>query len=247
MYPIRLCASISGSGTTMEAIFKSTIAQKLKNVELACVISSDPFARGKAKAEAFQIPTKVIHRKMFTSTEAFGEGIIRFCRKHDVNFFGQYGWLPLTPKNVIEYFEGERIVNQHPGIVRPGGLDFGGKGMHGVRVHAARLRFIEAISQEDYPLRREEFWTELTTQLVHEKCDQGRPVMISQLPMHPGEDPQVFNDFALKLEWELQISALRQYATFGRWPILSLPEVVRPSERALLEECKAWALEKYPE
>src|SRR3989344_1245413 len=113
---MKICLLISGGGTTMQAIIKACQEGRLKNVEPVLVISSNPEAGGIAKVRALKINDKdilVINPKDFENREAFGETIIKECKKRGVNFIGQYGWLVKTPENVLNEYKG-MIVNQHP-------------------------------------------------------------------------------------------------------------------------------------
>jgi phosphoribosylglycinamide formyltransferase-1 len=166
---------ISGGGTTAEAIIKSTQAGILKDlVEPAIVISSSSKAEGITKAQAFGVPVEIIERKNFPTDEAFGEKIIEVISQHEVQLVSQNGWLPLTPKNVVEKFD-SKIINQHPGPLDPGRPDFGGKGMFGARVVCARLLYC-FFTNEPYP------WTESTIHHVTEEFDKGEIIRVVELP-----------------------------------------------------------------
>ena len=87
----------------------------------------------------------------------------------------QNGWLPLTPKSVVSAYRGW-IINQHPGPLDPGRpVDFGGKGMFGTRVSAARLAYAWA-AEEGY-------WTEATVHQVTEEFDKGGLIATSAMPL----------------------------------------------------------------
>ena len=136
---MRLAILASGNGTTAEAIMFACREGCLKGkVEVACVIASDPCAGVIAKAHEF-LPTSQIYlielRKYYFLQEKFGRALIATFKKHNVDMFGQYGWMPHTPWNVLQEFSG---INQHPGDP----VRFGGKGMFGKRVHCARLHFV---------------------------------------------------------------------------------------------------------
>ena len=141
----RLATLISGGGTTMQEIVKACQSGAI-SMDIGCVLSSSPTAGGIEKAKRLGIPDKdivIVDPNDFrgddkkVDQEGFGQAILRQLRKRGVTVVTQNGWLPLTPKNVIEEYV-EKIFNQHPGPVP----EFGGRGMHGRRVHAARLLFV---------------------------------------------------------------------------------------------------------
>jgi phosphoribosylglycinamide formyltransferase 1 len=159
---IRLAILISGSGTTASAVLKACREGKLKGMETAIVISSRSDALGLAKAKSYNVPTIVINPKE----------LLPILRTHRIDVISQNGWLPLTPPEVIDTYEG-KIINQHPGPLDPGYLDFGGKGMFGKRVIAARMAYAWMIGRD--------YWTEATTHHVTAEYDKGQLVRTEKL------------------------------------------------------------------
>ncbi len=128
---LRIALLISGGGTTMREILRATKDGRLPHVIPALMIASREDASGIEKAHEEGMADRnivVLKPKAFGSPSAFGAAIISACRNRGVDLVGQYGWLPLTPPNVIEAYE-NMIVNQHPGPLDPGRPDFGGEGM----------------------------------------------------------------------------------------------------------------------
>lgn len=163
---MNLAILISGGGSTAEAVIKSSQGGELKNlITPSVVISSDPQAGGVEKAKALGVPVEIIDRNNFSSQTEFGLNILKICQQYNVEIISQNGWLTLTPKNVIEQFN-QKIFNQHPGPLDPGRDDFGGKGMFGARVTAARIIYC-LLTQDLHP------WTEATTHMVTEEFDKG--------------------------------------------------------------------------
>ncbi len=203
---MRVALLISGSGTTAESIIRATQDGRLAGVEIACVIASSTEAGGIERTKKAGVPEKdvlVLSPKSFSSREEFGEAIIKECRARGVDFVGQYGWLVKTPENVIEAFEG-RIANQHPGPLDPGRPDFGGKGMFGRRVHAARLFFVRAVNRD--------FWTEATAHRVVAEYDKGAVLCAKQVPILPDDTPESLQARVLPVEHEVQIETLAMFA-----------------------------------
>lgn len=168
----RLAILISGSGSTMDAVFSAIHEQNLTGVEPIVVVSSDAGAAGLTKATARGIPTVVIERKTFSSSRQFGEEILDVLSGQGIGLVAQLGWLPLTPQNVIQEYPGN-IFNQHPGPLDPGRSDFGGRGMYGIHVHAAVIAY-QMMTGELFP-------TEATTHVVTEEFDRGRIIGTIQL------------------------------------------------------------------
>lgn len=237
---MKIAILLSGGGTTAEAIIKAISSGRLKGVEVGCVIASKPEAPGLVRAIRAGVPEKdvfMLAPRDFRTREEFGEAIIKECRARGVDFVGQYGWLVKTPDNVVEAFKG-RIVNQHPGPLEPGSPDFGGKGMFGRRVHAARLFFVRAVNRD--------FWTEMTTHRVVAEYDMGAVLNTRRVAITSDDTPETLQQKSLPVEHELQIETL---AIFQKGPVPEMfrkEPLVRPGEEKILEEAKQKAIEMYP-
>jgi phosphoribosylglycinamide formyltransferase-1 len=180
----------------------------------------------------------VIKPQDFAALEAFGQAIVNECQKRAVDFIGQYGWLCLTPKNVIKAFQG-KMVNQHPGPLDPGHPDFGGKGMYGRRVHAARLMFVRKVNRD--------FWTEATAQRVAVNFDQGAVLKRKRVPILENDDVDALQARVLPLEHEVQIETLQDFSNGTVKELNRDKPLVLPGEESILEECKREAIRLYPE
>src|SRR5437588_342377 len=84
-----------------------------------------------------------------------------------------------TAAAILQACRSGRIINQHPGPLDPGRPDFGGKGMFGRRVHAARLLFVNQTGHD--------FWTEATSQRVAENFNEGPVLNRKQLNILPDD------------------------------------------------------------
>lgn len=218
---LRVGLLISGGGTTAEAVIKACQEKRLIGVNPIAVISSQPEAEGIQRAKDLGIKTFLVQRKEFPTAEALGERLLKIFKELDVDLVSQNGWLVKTPFNVVEEYKG-RIINQHPGPLDPGRIDFGGKGMYGARVTCSRVVY-EWIAKEDNP------WTESTVHHVTENYDQGnliqvaclriptfvRPVTIAELQGNPRtlvEITKKVQGELLPLEHKNVISALKKFA-----------------------------------
>jgi len=238
---IKLALFISGGGTTMEAIIKACKNGKLMNIEPVLVIASKHDAGGIEKARALGIPEKdilIIKSKNFKDREAFGEEIIKECKKREVNLIGQYGWMVKTPINVIDAFP-DMIINQHPGPLDPcGNGDFGGAGMFGMRVHQARLCFVQKVQKD--------FWTEATAHKVTSEFDKGVILKRKQVPILPDDTAETLQARVLPIEHEVQIETLQDFANGTVSEFKREKPLVLKGEEKILEECKEIAKKMYP-
>jgi phosphoribosylglycinamide formyltransferase-1 len=205
---LRLALLISGGGTTAEAIIKAcgTNCALGSMIEPALVIASNENAGGIQRTRNAGIGFEnilVIDPKTFATPQAFGERIIEECQKRRVDLIGQYGWMVKTPINVLDAFKG-MMINQHPGPLDPGQLDFGGPGMYGMRVHAARLYFVR--------MTKRNLWTEATAQRVFPKFDDGPVLKAVRVPIEPHDTPESLQQKVLPVEREVQIATLLDFA-----------------------------------
>ncbi|HAQ02424.1 hypothetical protein A2467_02830 [Candidatus Nomurabacteria bacterium RIFOXYC2_FULL_36_8] len=248
---MRIALLISGGGTTMEAIIKACHSGVLSSVIPALVIASKENAGGIERASRLGIKEEdilVINPKSFETREKFGEKIIEECRKRNVDFIGQYGWMVMTPENVINEFEG-MIINQHPGPLdtrqntsnsggQAGHLDFGGVGMYGMRVHQARLSFVQKVERD--------FWTEATAHRVTAKFDEGVVLKRKQIPILPDDTAESLQARVLLVEHEVQIELLKDFVSGTVSEFHREVPLVLPEEEGILEECKKLAIKMYP-
>lgn len=224
----------------MEAIIKACRDGRLLDVQPALIISSNPSAGGIEKAKNLGVLEKdilILNPKDFKTKEEFGEKILKECKKRNVNFIGQYGWLVKTPENVCEAFKG-MIVNQHPGPLDNGRLDFGGAGMYGLRVHQARLEFVRRTNHD--------FWTEATTHYVTANFDEGKIVKRKQVPVFSNDTAEILQARVLPVEHEVQIEALKDFSHEKVVEFHRETPLIPPGEEKILEECKLLAKKMYP-
>lgn len=203
---LRLALLISGGGSTMQAILQACNDGTLTGIDPVLVIASDPNAGGIQKAADLigEERVAVVQNKPPNDTD-FGARILAECRLRGVDWIGQYGWLPHTPDNVIHAYRG-RIINQHPGPLQGDGtsLHFGGKGLYGLRVHYARLRFVQRTNRA--------FWTRVVAHFViaGEGYDDGLLIHDAEVPILPGDTAETLQARALPIEHAVQMEALRK-------------------------------------
>lgn len=211
-------------------------------MDVACVISSTPDTGGIEKAKRLGIPAEniiVVNPKDFRMDDGaidrnkFGEQLLVELKRKNAGVVTQNGWLPLTPENVIAEYEG-MIFNQHPGPVP----EFGGKGMYGRRVHAARLLFARTVKRG--------FWTEAIAQRVHKEFDQGVVVKSQRVEILPDDTVETLQQRVLPVEHAIQIALLKDIANDSVKEVAKRESFVRPDEEAILVQVKEAAIKLYP-
>lgn len=252
----------------MEALIKAAKAGELNGqdaeVEISGVISTSE-ARGVEKAVKLQVPICSIDRKLFKEREYFGQmlNVVLEAMKADIVF--QNGWLPITPQNVIEAYQG-RIFNQHPGQLDPQaeeGMDFGGKGMYGQAPTCARLAYAWTTGEE----------IPTTESTVHHlsldgKYDRGQIIKMKPLIIEPSpisglkiedlagdavlleillDSVERIQKLLLPVEHQNVQDVVRHIAEFGEVPTFTRKERLIPAERKdILMKAKALARNLFP-
>jgi len=237
---MKIALLISGGGTTMAAIISACQNGTLKNVTPNLIIASRQDAGGIEKARNLGIKNEdivVINPKNFKTKEEFGEAILKECQKRSIDFIGQYGWLAMTPPNVISAYK-DMIVNQHPGPLDTGRPDFGGVGMYGMRVHQARLLFVQKTQRD--------FWTEATAHRVTAKFDEGVVLKRIQVPILENDTAESLQTRVLPVEHQVQIELLKDFSEGKVEEFHREVPLVLPGEESILDECKQLAIKLYP-
>ena len=237
----RLATLISGGGTTMQEIVKACQSGEIP-IDVACVISSSPNAGGIEKAIKLGIPNRdivIVDPNDFrgdngeVDQEGFGLQILEELRERGVTVVTQNGWLPFTPEMVVGEYS-EAMFNQHPGPVP----EFGGQGMYGRRVHAARLLFVRMTERD--------FWTEAIGQRVHKNYDQGVVVKSAKVDILPEDTVNDLQQRVLPVEHRVQIDLLKDVASGNIRAVTTREALVRPEEKQVLCLAKRVAKMLYP-
>ncbi len=240
----------------MESVLDARERGELDGIHPVAVISSRPDAGGLEKAKTLGVETYVVNRQEYPYAAGFGRDLLTLLWRLKIDLVSQNGWLPLTPESVVSAYRGW-IINQHPGPLDPGrAVDFGGKGMFGTRVTAARVAYAwEA---------REGYWTEATVHQVTEEFDNGGLIATSAMPLpEPGtsttvcelvESPAMLLEATrdvqtslLPQEHALVVDTLRTIGSTGNVPVYKREKPLVPSAYVdIAHQAKQAAIQLYP-
>lgn len=239
---LKLGLLISGGGTTMQAIVKECQNGSLYGLVKPVIAIASRSCEGIEKAKSLSVPVFTIERKKFSKGEkgqqVFGKAILSLLKKAKVDIVTQNSWLPLTPRDIIRAYQ-DRIFNQHPGPLDPLYPDFGGKGMFGLRVHAAVLYFSQMIKRR--------FTTEATVQRVACKFDQGDILLRQPIEISDTDSPETLAKRVLPYEHRLQIKFLKLLAEKKLKVYHRRTRLIRKNEVGKLRIAKEKAIRNYPE
>jgi len=247
----RLAMLISGGGTTMAAILEACMPGGLLHgrIQPVLVASSNKEAGGLTKVKNAGMEWLknlfVCDPRSFSSRENFGLALLELLDRFKPDIIGQYGWLPKTPSNVVEAYQG-RIINQHPGPLDPGRPDFGGQGMYGRRVHCARLLYVRLSAGRSPEQLAIEQFTEAVSHLVTEEYDKGDVINCQRVPILPTDDVISLQERVLPVEHHVQIQTLGMLAT-KNWSVHLRDRPLVPNGLYnFLDDCKRFARALFP-
>jgi phosphoribosylglycinamide formyltransferase-1 len=154
----RLAVLLSGSGRSLQNLLDRIDDGRL-HASIAGVGSDRADAFGLNRAMDHGLEAR--HLKDASAT-------LSWLGELDADLVVLAGYLRLLP--IVPEFQ-NRVLNIHPSLLPK----FGGKGMHGERVHAAVLASKESESG-------------CTVHLCNDKYDDGRIVLQARVPVLPGDD-----------------------------------------------------------
>ena len=190
-HPFQIAVLISGGGTTLKNLIDQSSQGRLQ-AEIRLVISSNPQAGGLNYAATAGIETAVFNHRVYSNAEAISDEIFAACRNAEIDLIVMGGFLR---KLVIPEDFTNRVVNIHPSLIPA----YCGKGMYGMRVHAA-------VVEEGALL------TGCTVHFVDNQYDHG-PI-IAQASLKVGDaTPQALQRMVFEKECELYPAVVNAIAT----------------------------------
>ncbi|MEE6467974.1 hypothetical protein FKM82_008124 [Ascaphus truei] len=139
---VRVAVLISGTGTNLEALIKSTKSPDSAAC-IALVISNKAGVGGLQKAEAAGIPTVVIDHKLYPSRSEFDSAVDKVLEDFSVQFVCLAGFMRILSGPFVKKWDG-KILNVHPSLLPA----FKGAHAHklvleaGVRVSGCTVHFV---------------------------------------------------------------------------------------------------------
>ena len=175
----RIAILASGAGSNAANIISYFESKKIAEVVL--VASNKPDAGVLKIASNHAIPTYLITRENFTTSNIFAT----YLQSLEVDLIVLAGFLWKVPENLVKLFP-QQIINIHPALLPK----YGGKGMYGHHVHAA----VHAAGEKE---------SGITIHWVNEHYDEG--AIIAQYRVHL-EDSDTPADIerkvrALEMQW----------------------------------------------
>lgn len=240
--PLRYALMASGSGSTAEKIVKACMEGGILHglIDPVCLIVSRADAGVIERIRALNpwpgddrveiVEPRNYHGNQF----AFGEAILEILECFTAHWYGQHGWIPLTPGNVVRSrFHG---LNQHPAPLP----HFGGQGMYAKAPHSAVLYFAKVSGLSE---------TAAVAHLVTENFDEGGVIAQTPVPILRDDTVDRLQQRVLHFEADTQIQALLRIVASDGQPPKPEPSIIRPFQNIdcdILKLAKENAIREYP-
>lgn len=165
-HPARLGILASGKGSNFVALALAIQAQTLL-AQIQVVITNNPEAPVRQRAEPLGIPVVVIHHREFDQREAFDQAVVDQLRAYHVDWVIMAGWMRRATAVLVDAFP-SRIVNIHPSLL---------PSFPGVRAWEQALNYGVKI-------------TGCTVHYVTLEVDQGPIIRQAAVPVLPDDTPE---------------------------------------------------------
>lgn len=188
---MKIAVLVSGGGTNLQAILESERRGENPNGKVSLVVASKPGVYALTRAEQFGVPTAVVRRKDYATSEDFDAALLAVLRQNQIDLVVLAGFLSVLGPSVIAAYP-NRILNVHPSLIP----SFCGPGYYGLRVH-------------EEALRRGVKVTGATVHFVNEVCDGGPILLQKAVEVQPGDTPEVLQKRVMvEAEWKLLPKAI---------------------------------------
>lgn len=196
--PLRVAVLASGEGSTLEALARRW-SVAASPVRIVLVLCDRPGARVIERSRALGLPVEVVERGA-RALDAWGTELTERLRNAGAELVILAGFLSILPPSWVGAWQG-RAINLHPSLLPR----YGGRGMHGLRVHAAVL---DAHERE----------TGVTVHLVTPDVDAGPTIAQARLTVQPDDTPQTLRERLAPLEVDLVDATVLKFAR-GQLPL----------------------------
>jgi len=192
---LKIAVLVSGGGTNLQAILDAVDSGKIRNAEIAAVISNNPNAYALERARKHGVPAICVSRKECGSKEAFDEALLKALKDSGADLVVLAGCLVVIPESIIREYRG-RMINVHPSLIP----SFCGTGYYGLKVH-------------EEALKRGVKVTGATVHFVDEGTDTGPILLQKAVEVHAGDTPETLQRRVMeKAEWILLPRAIDMIA-----------------------------------
>lgn len=168
----KIAVLVSGGGTNLQALIDAQHRNEIVGGSIAAVISSAPDAYALERARLAQIPTFVIARRDFPSSQAMTLALVDKLLALQIDLVVLAGFMTILTGEMMRAFP-NAVLNVHPALIPA----FSGPGCYGLHVHEKALEYGVKLSGA-------------TVHLVSEACDGGPIVLQKAVVVLPDDTPE---------------------------------------------------------
>ena len=189
----RIAVLVSGGGTNLQALIDAEASGLLHSGHIALVVSNKPGAYALQRAAKAGIPALCLSKKELGGQEAFEAALRKALEEAGIDLIILAGFMSILSANFTDRYP-RRILNVHPSLIP----SFCGKGMYGLHVHEAALRYGVKV-------------TGATVHFVNEIPDGGQILLQQAVAVQPGDTPEILQRRVMEqAEWILLPRAAEQ-------------------------------------
>ena len=178
---IKTCVLISGNGSNLNALIKSSRDYKFPiNIEL--IISNNVTAKGIKLAKKYSIPFLCISSK---NQKKFERKILFEFKKKKIQFLCLAGFMKILTNSFIKKF-GYKIVNIHPSL----------------------LPKYKGLNTHKRAIKHKEKYSGCTVHIVNNKLDSGKIILQKKVIIEKGETEHSLKKKILVLEHKLYTQSI---------------------------------------
>ena len=191
----RVVVCVSGGGTNLQAIMDAVHDGRIRDTEIAGVISNNADAYALERAHKAGVPGVCIAPKDYRTRAEFHQALLRTIRAMRPDLIVLAGFLVKVPEDVIRAYPG-KIINIHPSLIPA----FAGKGYYGLKVHEAALaRGVKV--------------TRATVHFADEEMDNGPIILQKAIPVLDDDTPKTLQQRVMEeCEWQILPQAVELIA-----------------------------------
>ena len=180
----RIAVLVSGGGTNLQALIDAQGRGELGGGQICAVVASKPGVYALERAAQASIPSYVVARKDYPSSQAFTIALVDQLRALDIDLVVLAGFLVILTGEMVRAIP-NAILNVHPALIPA----FSGEGCYGLHVHEKALEYGVKV-------------TGATVHFVSEECDGGPIVLQKAVDILEGDTPEVLQRRVMEqAEW----------------------------------------------
>jgi phosphoribosylglycinamide formyltransferase-1 len=182
----KIAVLVSGGGTNLQALIDAQARGEIVNGRLSIVISSAPEVYALERAKKAGIPTCVLPRKNYPSSQGMTVALVEKLKELAIDVVVMAGFMTIVTKELCEVYN-NAVINIHPALIP----SFAGPGCYGLHVHEKALEYGVKVSGA-------------TVHFVTEECDAGPIILQKAVDVLPNDTPETLQRRIMEqCEWKL--------------------------------------------